>query len=354
MYPESPGSGKGGERQTQRARPSMKPDKKPPRGGSSRKGFMITLLILLVCAAAVAVLFLWYLPNRDSNGADKELTARNLVRQARLTIDEAYSETGTYAPDTMTPASLNAITPDITFLPVSDTSAATSPYAFAEDGTVNYAGTQTSYAVGTVSAGGTAYGIIVENEDSVIVTYYLDSRVVDDWDQTAPDTTTAPGIDETTTPSDDDASEESTESTDTNTRKTDPVSVAQDLEALTLLRDSMVTVQSAYATVGTFESSELTPGLLRDMDPSLTFVVRDSDQAAMAPLSSAGEDSVDLYGTETTCALGVKSASGTTFGVILGMGGSASGNTYYVNGETEDWTTEMPVPVVGGLVASWG
>ncbi len=131
----------------------------------------------------------------------------------------------------------------------------------------------------------------------------------------------------------------------TQTTITGAVADAKDIEAMTLVRDSMVAVESAYANVGTFEPASLTASLLGQMDPSLTFVIRDSDQAAKAPVSSAGEMALDFYGDANSYALGTRSDSGAFFGVIVNKGNSTT--TYYVNGQEEDWSTRLTESVVG-------
>ncbi len=348
MYPASTGAGKTPDQRPGSPRGGRQPHAKRSRKGSSHKGFLIILLILLVCAAAAAVVFLWYLPNRDSDGLDPDLEARNLVRQAMLAIDGAYAEAGTYEPQTMDPKTLSSFAPEVTFSPMSDTSAATAPIAMAKDKTVNYAGTQTSYAVGTISENGTAYGVLVENQGTAAVTYYVDGRPVEQWEQATPTTAS------TDTPAGTDTETAPTQTTEVITGTS---GTAKDLEAMTLVRDSMTTVESAYASIyaslGTFEASELTASLLQEMAPSITFVLRDSDQAATDPVSLAAAKSIDFYGTETGYALGVKSESGTTFGVIVDKSSSGQ-TTFYVNGQPDDWSARLPAPVVGSLTRFWG
>ena len=307
-------------------RPSGPKPKKNRQGSSARrgprKGFLAILLILLLLAAAAAVLLLWYLPSREPGGTGAEARARSLVREAMSTIDQASAQVGTYEPQTLLPATLQAISPNIVFTPAGDTSAATSPSSKAADGGVDYAGTRTSYAVGTLSAGGTAYGVVVEKTDGVVISYYLNGRQVDTWEQSA-------------------APSETPQTTEAPRTQTGPIAAADNVQTISTLREAMTTVQSAYVSLGTYQSSSMTSALLHSMQPSTTFVIRDSEQAATAPTASSASDSVDFYGTATGYALGTKSASGTTYGVIVSDGAGGRTTTYYVDGRMEDWNTHV-------------
>jgi len=351
MYPASFNASGTAPPQPDRSRRDKQPRGRAPKTGSSHKGFLIALLVLLLCAAAAAVIFLWYLPSRDSDGVDTELEARNLVRQAMLAIDDAYADTGTYDPQTMDPASLNAVAPDITFSPVDDTLAATSPQALSSDKAVDYAGTETSYAVGTVSPKGTAYGVLVDNAAGREVTYYLDGQAVEKWEQATSTDATPTSIDQTAETTNGDTGDGSTLTTAPVTGSSD---LAKDIEAMTLIRDSMTTVESAYAEVGTFEPSELTVAVLQEKQPFISFVVRDSYGAATDPISKAEEMSLDYYGTATSYSLGVRSGSGTAFGITFEKNASGQLITFYVNGQVDDWSTQLVTPVVGGIFPSLG
>jgi hypothetical protein len=320
MYPASSGSGAGRPGAPKSQKQSRK---KAPKAKASRKGFLIILLLLLVLAAAAAVVFLWYLPSRDSGTGDAEADARSLVRRAMSAIDTAYTTANSFDPQAMPPATLNSIDPTITFQPLSDTSAATSPTARAKDGAVNYAGTQRSYAVGTLSNGGIAYGVVVY-KDTDTKEYYLGGQQVADWEQGSTATTAGPGVLVTTT--------------DTSDSQVGPIAVASDAEAVALVSSSMTVVQSAFATTGTYEPATMTPILLQQLEPSITFLVRDDDSAATNPVSSATGMSVDFHGTAISFALGTRSESGNTFGVVVSSSLGGQTTTYYVNGQVQDWS----------------
>jgi hypothetical protein len=344
MYPSAPSVGGGGA-----PRPKGSQRAKQPRGRSakprpSRKGFLAILLVILLVAAAAAVYFLWYVPNKGSSKDEADFNARSLMRQAMTAIDKAYVEAQTYDPQAMTPNTLKAIASSITFHPMSDTSAATAPNAQAKDNAVNYAGTQTSYAVGTVSESGAAFGVVVDKQSSA-KTYYLDGQQVADWGQgatseTTPNGTPATELSETTTP--------------TSQTQTGPISAADDVEAMMLVRNAMTTVESAFATLGTFEPAVMTADVLQQVEPIATFVVRDTEEAATAPAGSAETMTIDFYGTATTYALGTTSRSGTTFGVVVSKGSGGRTTTYYVNGQVEDWSTQIPPEVIGALLPHRG
>ena len=103
------------------------------------------------------------LDSRSEDGVDQEaeFEARTLVRTAMTAIERAYADARTYDPRAMAADTLEALEPTISFYPVADETAATSPTAQAKDQGVSYSGTQTSYAVGTLSPAGIAYGVIV-------------------------------------------------------------------------------------------------------------------------------------------------------------------------------------------------
>jgi hypothetical protein len=99
----------------------------------------------------------------------------------------------------------------------------------------------------------------------------------------------------------------------------------------------MTALESAYAQLQSFAPTVLTPAVLAGIEPSITFVLATSETAATAPVSLATSNAVDLYGTDTSYALGTVSASGNTFGVRVTRGDGGSTSTYYVNGGVQDW-----------------
>jgi hypothetical protein len=346
MYPSPPSTEVSRAPQAQGPNREKQPRTTPPKKTSSRRGLFVTLIVVLVAAAAAAAVFLWYLPSRGPSASESALAARNLVREAMIALDKAYVEAGTFDPQTMAPAMLKSIAPTVTFHPVSDNSAATSPTALAEDGAVNYAGTLNSYAVGTVSAAGTAYGVVADKQNDS-KTYYLDGEQVPGWEQTG---TSAGGDGSVTTQT----TQTPQTTTDTTHTQIGPISAASDIAAMTLLSDAMTTVQSAYSSVNTYEPSVMTASLLQQMEPSATFVIRDSSEAATAPVALAGDRTVDFFGTATSYALGSNSESGTTFGVVVSGGAGGQTTTYYVNGQVEDWSTQLTAPVIGALLPQQG
>lgn len=111
---------------------------------------------------------------------DPDAPAKSLVRNAMTAIEAAFVDLRTFVPTTMTPAVLAAYERETTFIAVADASAATAPTAEQVVGAVNYYGTVSTYAVGTVSQSGTAYGAIVEKGAGEDVTFYVDG-VAQDW-----------------------------------------------------------------------------------------------------------------------------------------------------------------------------
>jgi hypothetical protein len=281
------------------------------------------MAIILIAGAAAAFVFLWYLPSKSGDAVDSGLTARNLVRQAMNAMERAHVDAQSYDPRTMTPDALKAVEPTITFHPVADDGAAKTPTAMAVDRAVNYAGTATTYAVGTVDEAGTAYGAVVD-KDADTKTYYIAGAQVPDWsDDTGSTTTTQP-----------------TQSTQGTQSPAGPISSADDLAAQTLIRNGMTAIDSAYTSLATFDPAVMTPAVLAQMEPSITFTAVRDTTAATAPVSLALSNAVDFYGTGTTYALGTRSESGNTFGVMASETTTGRTTTYYVNGGVRDWSSE--------------
>lgn len=120
-----------------------------------------------------------------------------------------------------------------------------------------------------------------------------------------------------------------------------PIAAAKDIEAMTLVRNSMLAVQSLHAAAGTYDLQDIPAALLQQMATVVTFTIRDDDQAAKAPTSLASDMAVDIYGTLTGYALGTQSDSGRLFGVIVNAGSSIGATTYYVDGQVQDWSTQL-------------
>ena len=92
MYPSPPSGDNGTIPPAQESKRERQPRTKPPKKSSSRKGFLVTLAVLVLVAAAAGVVFLWYLPSREPSADEAGLAARNLVREAMIAIDQAYAE----------------------------------------------------------------------------------------------------------------------------------------------------------------------------------------------------------------------------------------------------------------------
>jgi hypothetical protein len=219
------------------------PERKPVTGGSSRKGFWVAVAVILCAAAAAAAVFFWYLPSRD-NTSEADSTARMLVLEAQNTIERAYAGTGTFDPTVMDRTVLSGLTPAISFNPLVDDSAATGPLAQAAAASVNYYGTQTTYAVGTVSDSGTAYGIVVDKQAGT-TTYYIDGRPVESWNDQTGTTTSVVNV--------------------PTTKATGPVSSAADISAQMLIRNAITALESAYAQLSSFAPEVLTPRALHNL-----------------------------------------------------------------------------------------
>lgn len=320
MYPSPPGSRPHRPSGGARAPGLGGAKQKPVGGGKSRKGFWVAVAVILCAAAAAAVVFFWYLPSRDGT-AQADSDARTLVLQARNTIELAYADTGTFDPGVMDRDVLSALNSAISFNPMIDNAAATGPVAQALAASVNYSGTETTYAVGTVSESGTTYGLIVDKEAGT-TTYYTDGQPVPGWSD-GTETTAA----EVAVPT---------------TQATGPLSSAADIAAQMLIRNAMTALDSAYVQLLSFSPTVLTPAVLAGIEPSITFVPAAADTSATAPVSQATANAVDLYGTDTSYALGTVSASGNTFGVRVTRGAEGSTSTYYVNGGVEDWGAGSP------------
>jgi hypothetical protein len=134
-----------------------------------------------------------------------------------------------------------------------------------------------------------------------------------------------------------------------------PIGSAEDIEAVVMLSNAMITIDSAFQGTNTFEPSVMTPEALKTVEPSITFLVRDTPQdAAKAPTGAVEESTIDFFGTRTDYALGTTSKSGTTFGVIVGDTAAGATTTYYVNGQAEDWTKLLTSGIIGGLLPRRG
>jgi hypothetical protein len=134
-----------------------------------------------------------------------------------------------------------------------------------------------------------------------------------------------------------------------------PVASAEDIDAVVMLSNAIIVIDSAFQSTNTFEPSVMTPAALKKFEPSMTFVVRDTLQdAATAPTGTVEASTVDFFGTPTDYALGTTSKSGTTFGVIVADTETGPTTTYYVNGQVEDWTKLLASGVIRSLLLHMG
>jgi len=186
------------------------------RGDGPQKGLWIVLAILALVIVAAVVVFAWYLPSRTSEIASTttvasdsspttaasqatvdpesaDLLAKSLMRSAMSALETAYLDMQTFSPEHVTAEMLTGIEPSVTFIPWPDTSAFSAATAEAVSNTVNYAGNETNYALGTVSASGNIFGIITNKEGEGNTEYYVNGQE-QDWDAplTSTTDTTAP------------------------------------------------------------------------------------------------------------------------------------------------------------------
>ncbi len=111
---------------------------------------------------------------------------------------------------------------------------------------------------------------------------------------------------------------------------------AADAAAKSLVSNAMSALESIYADVRTFDPNVMTPVMLNELEPWITFVPSPDHTAATAATALTANVSVNYFGTPTTYAVGTVSASATVYGVIVDKGG-AGRVEYYVNGEAQDW-----------------
>jgi hypothetical protein len=112
--------------------------------------------------------------------AADDAAAQVLVRNAMMALESAYMEVQTFDTATASPAVLQVLEPAITFVAVRGAGAATAPTAEAAADAVNYSGTESTYALGTVSASGRTFGVTVDKLTAGGTTYYV-GGVAQEW-----------------------------------------------------------------------------------------------------------------------------------------------------------------------------
>jgi len=121
---------------------------------------------------------------------------------------------------------------------------------------------------------------------------------------------------------------------------------AEDHLAQGLLSQACADIEGAHQTMGTFDSTVITPAVLADIAPEILWMVGADSSVATAPTASAPRIAVSYFGTATMYAVGTVSESGRSFGIVADRSmpppdpnGWGHGRTYYVDGVAvgENW-----------------
>ena len=130
------------------------------------------LVVIIIIAILAAIAIPTFLGQRQKA---QDAAAKSLVRNAMTAIESAYVDTRTFVPATMTATVIGDIEPSITFIELA--AAATAPTAQAAVADVNYTGTASTYAVGSVSESGKTFAVAVNKGAGGGNTFYISGAV---------------------------------------------------------------------------------------------------------------------------------------------------------------------------------